>query len=990
MKNSGYVYVARQLNAEIETYKVGFSLSVENRLLGLDYTESNFKLELKEKFHDCKKGEDTLKKCLQGFRVLKNKELFATSLSVIKEILKDIVKTDRETFGEHEPQIPEMKTQFVEVENKFNGTFTAGKGKPNFKVFLHQHDAKKVLDEKILHPNAVSGLLVIPTGGGKTYTAVSWLLEKWISQGKKVLWLAHRYELLEQAYTTLEKNCYDSLLGSKKEVKSLIVSGKHSSINDIRGQHDIVFGSVQSLHTNTKALIEQFIRASETKDFLLVVDEAHHAAAKSYRDIIFDLQAELPNLKLLGLTATPFRSSDFKAKGRKKKDKEIKKAQIEEGIIESDLGKIFKDNILFSVSLTDLINQGILSEPTFLYETTKIDLSKALTEASIKKIQDLDITTAKDLMDLLKNSERNKLIVDCYLRDRKKFGKTLVFAVDKEHARILSETFKEANIKADYVVSDDRNTVEKRPDRPEIIESFRKNELEVLVNVNILTEGTDLPDLQTVFLARPTTSKILMMQMVGRALRGKKAGGTEKSFIVDFVDETENKIHFVNAESLLINENTNFEDFDSPATRKAIIELISLAKYREFVKILNNAYDAQEIMQLPFLSRVPVGTYHIRFTNPNEDDIIEENILVFDHLKDAYDNFLKFLPELIENEKAAEDGYNLEVVCNEVTEEYVPQMEGKLGFEPYFFEYFVRHFDYNNSVPRFIPFTDREKFDIDNIAQELYERNVGTKSVNAELDAIWDKFEEEICAFFHHNSTIFKSETYTALKNISLKDEISNSTIHTPPTISYETSIIRKRMEQRKAEKLVNDAKERLIFSEPSEEEDKKMESFIYFPETAEGKEIERFAYYLCGETKGFVFAKKDEEVLTFLINYTDGDSEDFSILAPKEGLYFLLSAHDDMKTGDVVAEVIEKNKDDDGENILIFGIYKNNIVHAWLNKGNFNVFYEEEEFTATGAAYKACSEINPELKTKPNGLNFWKYIDWKKEVLIPIKELKM
>ena len=62
MKNSGYVYVARQLNAEIETYKVGFSLSVENRLVSLDYTESNFKLEFKEKFHDCKKAEDTLKK----------------------------------------------------------------------------------------------------------------------------------------------------------------------------------------------------------------------------------------------------------------------------------------------------------------------------------------------------------------------------------------------------------------------------------------------------------------------------------------------------------------------------------------------------------------------------------------------------------------------------------------------------------------------------------------------------------------------------------------------------------------------------------------------------------------------------------------------------------------------------------------------------------------------------------------------------------------
>ena len=68
------------------------------------------------------------------------------------------------------------------------------------------------------------------------------------------------------------------------------------------------------------------------------------------------------------------------------------------------------------------------------------------------------------------------------------------------------------------------------------IELYRSGEIKVLVNVNILTEGVDLPMTKTVFLTRPTVSTILMTQMVGRALRGTKAGGTADAYIVSFVD----------------------------------------------------------------------------------------------------------------------------------------------------------------------------------------------------------------------------------------------------------------------------------------------------------------------------------------------------------------------------------------------------------------------------------------------------------------------
>ena len=79
------------------------------------------------------------------------------------------------------------------------------------------------------------------------------------------------------------------------------------------------------------------------------------------------------------------------------------------------------------------------------------------------------------------------------------------------------------------------------------------------MNVNILTEGTDLPEIQTIFLARPTISTILMTQMIGRGLRGKKAGGTKKAYIVGFMDDWKDKVAWVNPEKLFIEENIDFD-----------------------------------------------------------------------------------------------------------------------------------------------------------------------------------------------------------------------------------------------------------------------------------------------------------------------------------------------------------------------------------------------------------------------------------------------
>ena len=84
--------------------------------------------------------------------------------------------------------------------------------------------------------------------------------------------------------------------------------------------------------------------------------------------------------------------------------------------------------------------------------------------------------------------------------------------------------------------SSEGEKVRKRDEKARILEAFRRNDFDVLINIKMLTEGTDIPDVQTIFITRETKSDILLPQMIGRALRGPRMGGTEKAYIVAFID----------------------------------------------------------------------------------------------------------------------------------------------------------------------------------------------------------------------------------------------------------------------------------------------------------------------------------------------------------------------------------------------------------------------------------------------------------------------
>ena len=253
----------------------------------------------------------------------------------------------------------------AKISVQYAGEIQVEKSKNPNSLYLHQKEAIEELNNKIIKTNKspFAGLLVLPTGGGKTTVAVQWLLRNYIDKNKKVLWIAHRHELLEQAKETFRNNAYSNILKNRTSFNYRIVSGIHDKPVNIKNNDDIIIASKDSLNSGLKYLLDHW----KNVELFLVVDEAHHAIAKTYRKLINSVENNVDDFRMLGLTATPFRTSEN-----------------EKGL----LAKLFTDEIVYGVDLRTLISRGILSEPIF-YE--KKQISKCLMFLLKKKLKKFNI-----------------------------------------------------------------------------------------------------------------------------------------------------------------------------------------------------------------------------------------------------------------------------------------------------------------------------------------------------------------------------------------------------------------------------------------------------------------------------------------------------------------------------------------------------------------------------------------------------------------------
>ena len=636
--------------------------------------------------------------------------------------------------------------QTVQVE--YSGQIQVKKGESPKELYAHQNEAIKALNHK--NQSAFEGLLVLPTGGGKTLTAVHWLLRNFIDKRKKVLWIAHRHELLNQAIETIKFTAYSSLLKDADKFSFRVISGhpKHDIPVNIKLTDDIIIASKDSLNSGLTHLLNNWVEHCDS--ILLVVDEAHHATAKTYRKLInaikenFEKRQKQDAFRMLGLTATPFRSEETEA-----------------GLLK----KVFPDDIIFSEHLRNLITKGILAEPVFEDLTTQLDFYNELTDKDIKAIEDFDKLPQNIAKKIAQSSIRNNQIVDHYVNNRDKYKPVLLFAIDVDHAIALNGLLKSRGVSSDFVVSKivdiATGATISSGDNSKKIERFRNGELEVLINVEMLTEGTDLPNVQTVFLTRPTTSKILMTQMIGRALRGQKAGGTEKAYVVSFIDNWEDRISWVNPEKLHLEDDAEFVDRDIQTVKK-IARLISIDKMEEFARIMDDSIDTTGLEKLDFLKRVPVGIYRFSILEPSEsDEPTPKNytVLVYSDTDEIYNNFVNDL-EAILNTVNIEDreiltDKELEYLLQIAIDNYFLNHKFLIGYRDRDIENILRYYAQKQIKPEFIPFAEKNKCDIYKVARHIYDNDLGERAKTEYINSLWSAEQSFWQVIFDYNLLYF-------------------------------------------------------------------------------------------------------------------------------------------------------------------------------------------------------------------------------------------
>lgn len=641
------------------------------------------------------------------------------------------------------------------IETTSNGIITPKQGKNTRIPYEHQKEAMTALTKLDESKKSYSGLIVLPTGGGKTYTAATWLLKHALDHKKKILWIAHRQFLLDQAADAFQTYAYAEQMPHISSFTYRIISGsqRHDRTVDIKAEDKILIASKDSIGRNLSRL-DQWLDNED--QIYLVIDEAHHATAKTYHRILKYLQKRVSTVKTIGLTATPYRTDES-----------------EDGLLK----KIFPDDIIYSISLKELINRQILSRLEIEEYQTDKDFGKNIGKNAWESIVHMDTIPEDIAKKISEDKERNHLIVETYKKNQDKYGQTIIFTVSIAHAIVLAALFKKEKIKADYIVSSLKsqgtNVSISQKENEKKIEDYRSGKLQVLINVEILTEGVDLPQTKTVFLARPTVSKTLLTQMIGRALRGVKAGGTDVAYAVSFIDNWE--IPFVYPEILLADETAEFTENESNRVEREV-RWISISKIEEFAKILDETVDTTALEAIPFIQRIPIGMYSFTYLDESGIDISYQ-IMIYNTNKSAYENFLNDLPRLFKDYGDDNEYLSSETLLK-MEKECYNNFFSDIEFPAYDAQdvkHILQYYALKEAVPVLYSFEDidRNRLDVSKIAREVIDKDMGPRNQAKYLDEIWDNKDDNILRLFFGKKLYFLKQVQLEMQKIIYPEEFA-------------------------------------------------------------------------------------------------------------------------------------------------------------------------------------------------------------------------
>jgi ATP-dependent helicase IRC3 len=266
-----------------------------------------------------------------------------------------------------------------------------------------------------------------------------------------------------------------------------------------------------------------------------------------------------------------------------------------------------------------------------------------------------------------------------------------------------------------------------------------------------------------VFITRPTTSSILMTQMIGRALRGQSAGGTEKAYVVSFIDNWEDKINWVNPEKLH-GEEGEFLD-SAPDTMKRVARLISIAKIEEFARMMDASIDTTALERMDFLQRIPVGIYRFSILESSvTDEPIPKNyeVLLYSDTEDLYDNFVNDLGTLFKSidaeDKEVLTDQELDYLLSFAKEIHFPDHVSLLGYRDADVKNILRFYAQKEMQPEFIAFSERRNCNVSIVARHVYEHDFSPRRINEYLMSLWNDGKSFWQVLFGGNYLYFKQQ----------------------------------------------------------------------------------------------------------------------------------------------------------------------------------------------------------------------------------------
>ena len=386
---------------------------------------------------------------------------------------------------------------------------------PDYSIYPYQESISNDVFS-CLKNNKQRVLVHLPTGSGKTRTAMYIASEHLRAKDTNVvLWLADREELCQQAFSEFKKAW--KALGNRPTTIYGFYSDSKESLGGIDsgfvvgGLHK--FLRLRDTDSRKLQLLYQELRNTVT---LVVFDEAHKSVAPEFNAIVKDfIEDENFKANLIGLTATPGRS--YSSAGLTGEDKL--------------LADFFHNNkVSMSISgylspIDYLVEKEYLAKANF--ESLNYDHSR-ITSYELK-----DAGGSETMRSLANNIDRNKQILRTVIYECRQGSQIILFACTVEHAVNLATALAYNGIHSASIDSKNDSSESRRGK----IQQYKKCELQVLVNFNVLTAGFDAPKTNVVVIAKPMNSLVQYLQMAGRAMRGYKNGGNKECRIYTVMDD---------------------------------------------------------------------------------------------------------------------------------------------------------------------------------------------------------------------------------------------------------------------------------------------------------------------------------------------------------------------------------------------------------------------------------------------------------------------